>query len=407
MLDSNTLQIVKETAPVLKEHSREIGTTFYKKLFTKAPELYNIFNQTNQQRGIQQEALAYSVYAAGQHIDRLEEIEPLVERITEKHVALGVKAEQYPVVGETLLEAVQDVLGDAATDEIIGAWKEAYDYIADIFITKEQELYDDREEESWLGFRDFRVDEKVTESNEVTSFYLKPADGKSIASYEPGQYLTLKADIEGETYTHMRHYSLSDAPGQDYYRISVKREEGEGSTPDGIVSNHLHRNVKKGDTLAFAAPAGDFTLDTGNAPIVLISGGIGITPLLSMLNTMAATDTTRPVLFIHATENSTTHVMREHVEQLAAKNDHITSYVCYNQPIEEDRREKRFDKEGYIDYEWLTSILPEENAHYYFCGPVPFMKAINEHLKKAGVPKERSHYEVFNPVSVLEEAPDQ
>ncbi|MFC3040543.1 NO-inducible flavohemoprotein [Virgibacillus xinjiangensis] len=402
MLDSQSLEIVKKTAPLLKEHSREIGIRFYEKLFSKAPELYNIFNQTNQQRGIQQEALAYSVYAAGENIDDLSNIKPLVMRIAEKHVALGVKPEQYPVVGETLLEAVKEVLGDQATDEVIQAWGEAYNAISDTFISMEQELYQQREQNSWRGFREFIVDKKEQETASVTSFYLKPTDGKPIASYEPGQYLTLKAVIEGEKYTHMRHYSLSDAPNEDYYRISVKREEGNSmqEIPDGIVSNYLHRQVQEGDTLSFAAPAGDFVIDSEKLPIVLISGGIGLTPLMSMLQTLADKEPDRPVTFIHATQNSTTHAMKEDVERLAANHKNISSFVSYDRPTELDKEEKNFDKEGYIDLDWLRAVLPDKQADFYFCGAVPFMKA----LKEWGIPKERIHYEVFNPISILEEA---
>lgn len=123
MLDKETIQIVKSTAPILKEHSQEIGKRFYELLFSKVPELHNMFNQTNQKRGIQQEALAYAVYAAGENIDHLEALEPVIKRITEKHRAIGVKPEQYPIVGETLLAAVKDVLGDAATEEVLEAWK--------------------------------------------------------------------------------------------------------------------------------------------------------------------------------------------------------------------------------------------------------------------------------------------
>src|SRR5699024_10012150 len=227
---------------------------------SKAPELYNIFNQTNQERGIQQEALAYSVYAAGENIDQLDNLKELISRVTEKHAALGVKAEQYPIVGETLLEAVEDILGsDVATAEVIGAWEKAYNYIADAFIELENDLYKQQEKNSWIGFREFRVARKEKETDEVTSFYLKSADEKPIVSYNPGQYLTLRAEIPGEQYSHMRHYSLSDAPNEEYYRISVKREGGSGDARAGIVSNHLHHNVKEGDVLNFSAPSGDFT----------------------------------------------------------------------------------------------------------------------------------------------------
>jgi nitric oxide dioxygenase len=151
MLDENTINIVQSTAPVLKEHSKEIGKRFYTLLFEKAPDLYNIFNQTNQKRGLQQEALGYAVYAAGEHITNLDAIKPVIERISQKHRAIGIKAEQYPVVGETLLQAVKDVLGDTATDEIIEAWGKAYGYIADAFISIENKLYEETEHQAGGG----------------------------------------------------------------------------------------------------------------------------------------------------------------------------------------------------------------------------------------------------------------
>ncbi|MFT0800941.1 hypothetical protein VSK91_05685 [Bacillus swezeyi] len=152
-----------------------------------------------------------------------------------------MKPEQYPLVGETLLHAVKDVLGDTATEEVLGAWKKAYNEIAKAFIDIEQKLYQETEQlpGGWRGYRSFHVDQKVKESNLITSFYLKPEDGKPIASYQAGQYLTLKAEIKGEAYTHIRHYSLSDAPGKDDYRISVKREDAHGDAPAGIVSSYF------------------------------------------------------------------------------------------------------------------------------------------------------------------------
>ncbi|KKB72235.1 MULTISPECIES: NO-inducible flavohemoprotein [Bacillus] len=405
MLDKETIQIVKSTAPILKEHSQEIGKRFYELLFSKVPELHNMFNQTNQKRGIQQEALAYAVYAAGENIDHLEALEPVIKRITEKHRAIGVKPEQYPIVGETLLAAVKDVLGDAATEEVLEAWKKAYGEIAKAFINIEQKLYQETEQlpGGWEGYREFRVDQKVKESSLITSFYLKPEDGKPIASYEAGQYLTIKAEIEGEAYTHIRHYSLSDAPGKEYYRISVKREDAHGDAPAGIVSTYLHQQVQTGDILTFSAPAGDFVISSTDLPLVLISGGVGITPLLSMLNTTAEQQPNRQVTFIHSAKNSEFHAFKKHVADLAEKNENIRSFVCYEAPSSEDRYLQNFDKEGFIDLEWLQSILPGRDADFYFCGPIPFMKAVNGALKEWGVPKNNIHYEVFNPVAILEE----
>ncbi|WP_080873923.1 NO-inducible flavohemoprotein [Oceanobacillus timonensis] len=404
MLEENTIKIVKSTAPVLQEHSQEIGERFYELLFSRVPDLYNMFNQTNQKSGVQQGALAYGVYLAGANIDNLEAIETMVRRVTEKHRALGVQAEQYPIVGETLLEAVKDVLGDAATNEVIEAWEEAYQAIADIFIDIEKKLYQQAEQQpgGWTGFRTFLVDQKVKESEVITSFYLKPEDGKRIPAYKPGQYLTIQADIKGEKYFHMRHYSLSDAPNNLYFRISVKREGPQNGYPAGIVSNYLHHDVSVGDTLSIAAPAGDFTLSTEKQPIVLLSGGVGITPIMSMFNSLAESHPQREITFIHATENSKVHAMREHVEALTKKHKHINAFICYAAPTKQDRIENRYDKEGFIDLDWLKTVLSDNKKDFYFCGPLPFLKAINDALKEWGVSEENRTYELFSPVSTID-----
>lgn len=407
VLDEKTIKIVQSTAPVLKEHSSEIGKRFYSLLFSKAPDLYNLFNQTNQKRGIQQEALGYSVYAAGEHITNLEKLTPVIRRITEKHRAIGVVADHYPVVGETLLEAVKDVLGDAATDEILEAWGKAYGYIADAFIGIEKELYEEAKNTpgGWDGYRTFTIDKKEKETNSVTSYYLKPTDGGAIASYEPGQYLTLWAEIPGEKYKHIRHYSLSDVPGKEYYRISVKREEGHGEAPTGIVSNYLSSELDVGDKLEFSSPAGDFILDKSGSPVVLISGGIGLTPLMSMLNTIVENETNRKVTFIHATANSTEHAFKEHVKQLSTTHHSIKSFVVYESPTDADRRAQNYTKEGRIDLEFLKEVVSaKDESQFYLCGSIPFMKAINQALTERNVSKNHIHFEAFNPLAILGES---
>lgn len=202
---------------------------------------------------------------------------------------------------------------------------------------------------------------------------------------------------------HIRHYSLSDSPGKDYYRISVKREEAHGDAPSGIVSNYLHKQLQVGDMLQFSAPAGDFELDNTELPIVLISGGIGITPLLSMLNTIIEKQPQRQVTFIHATGNSQTHAFKDHLQQIVNEHQHIKSYVVYGAPTEADRTSGHFDKEGYVGLDFLQSIVPSKEANFYFCGPIPFMEAINEALNKWSVSKDHIHYEVFSPLAILGE----
>jgi nitric oxide dioxygenase len=403
-LSRETITVIKSTVPVLAEHWEAITKRFYEMMFSNHPELLNIFNHAHQKQGKQPKALANTVYAAAMHIDNLEAILPVVKQIAHKHRSLTVKAEHYPIVGKYLLLAIKDVLGDAATDEIINAWGEAYGIIADVFISVEKEMYDQaaNEEGGWSEYRDFIVSKKVKESDVITSIYLNPADGGNIPTFKPGQYISVKAVIAGEMYTHIRQYSLSDSPGKDYYRISVKREDERKHAPQGIVSNFLHNQVREGDVLEITAPAGEFVLNTeSKLPIVLISGGVGLTPMVSMLKTLAEYYPEKDVTFIHAALNSQTHALHEEVSKIANQNNNINSFLCYESPVDQDRKANLFHKEGYIDLPWLKSILNSNEAEFYFCGPIPFMKVIKEALTEWGVPKERIYFEFFGPAAEL------
>lgn len=404
MLDNKTIDTIKSTVPVLQEYGEKITKRFYELMFKNHPELLNIFNHANQKQGKQQKALAGTVYAAAQYIDNLEAIIPVVKQIAHKHRSIGIKAEHYPIVGKHLILAIKDVLGDAATPEITDAWEKAYAVIADVFISVEANMYDEaaNEEGGWSDFRNFTVTKKVSESEVITSFYLKPQDGKELSNFQPGQYISLKINIEGEKFTHIRQYSLSDSPDKDYYRITVKREEN-GASPDGIVSNYLHHHVEVGAVLQLSAPAGDFVLDFNQElPLVLLSGGVGITPMISMLNTVIKLQPNREVIFIHAAANGKVHALSEYVKGLAEKNEHVKSYVFYDSPTEEDRINNRFNEEGYVTYEWLKSNV-QVNSAFYFCGPTPFMKSMFKSLKELGVQREHIHFEFFGPMDSIEE----
>ncbi len=400
MLDQHTIEIIKSTVPVLQVHGKTITTAFYGMLFENHPELLNIFNHANQRQGKQQTALANAVLAAAANIDQLENILPVVKQIAEKHRALGVLPEHYPIVGETLLAAIQQVLGDAATPEIMDAWAKAYGVIADAFIGVEVAKYRETAEApgGWSGFRNFVVSQKIKETDLITSFYLSPQDQGAISSYLPGQYITVRVKPEGEEYTHIRHYSLSAAPGQPYYRITVKREDAATDKPAGVVSNYLHEAVHVGSVIEVSAPAGEFTLDQStNIPVVLISGGVGLTPMISMLETLATEQPERKVTYIHAAINGKLHAMKGTVEELNQSHSHLTSYVCYELPEENDT----FDKSGYMDLAWLQEVA-DPNADFYFCGPTPFMRAIYKALLEWNVPQERIHFEFFGPAGSLE-----
>jgi nitric oxide dioxygenase len=401
MLDQHTIEIIKSTVPVLQVHGTTITTAFYGMLFEKHPELLNIFNHANQRQGKQQTALSNAVLAAAVNIDQLGNILPVVKQIAEKHRALGILPEHYPIVGETLLSAIKQVLGDAATPEIMDAWAKAYGVIADAFIGVEVDKYREAAEApgGWRGFRNFVVSQKIKESELITSFYLSPQDGGAISSYLPGQYITVRVQPEGEKYTHIRHYSLSTSSGQPYYRISVKREDEAVNKPAGVVSTYLHEAVDVGTLLEVSAPAGDFTLDqSSDIPVVLISGGVGLTPMVSMLETLATEQPQREVTYIHAAINGRLHAMKGLIEELTECHPHLTSYVCYESPNEGDTSHKS----GYIDLPWLQEIV-DHNADFYFCGPTPFMSAIYKALLEWKVPEERIHYEFFGPAGSLKE----
>lgn len=399
MLSQPTIDIIKSTVPVLEKRGKEITATFYNNMFEAHPELLNIFNQANQRQGKQSAALAGAVYAAASHIDELDKILPAVRQIATKHRALQIKPEHYPIVGKYLLGAIAQVLGDAATPEILEAWGAAYGEIANAFIGVEAEMYKETAEAAggWEGYRPFVVERREKESEVITSFYLRPQDGKPVAAYLPGQYITLRVQPDNSAYTHIRHYSLSAAPGGDGYRISVRREEAGADKPAGVVSNYLHQHVTEGSVVEVSAPAGVFTLDIAkDTPVVLLSAGVGLTPMVSMLEALIQNRPDRKVTYIHAAKNGQYHAMKQRVADLTAANDQISSFVCYTQPLEEDHG----DRTGYINETWLKEVA-DPTADFYFCGPVSFMRTVNRILQQWGISEDRIHYEFFGPADDL------
>ena len=401
MLDQKTIDIIKSTVPVLEEHGVSITKRFYELLFTNHPELLNVFNHVNQKQGRQQTALANAVLAAAKYIDNLSVILPAVTQIAQKHRSLGITPEQYPIVGENLIQAIKDVLKEAANDEIIGAWTKAYGAIANAFIGIERDLYGAAENAvgGWKDFRPFKIWKKVVESDVITSFYLKPVDEKAIASFKPGQYISVKVNIPGQEFTHIRQYSLSDSPEKEYYRISVKRESGRENIPDGIVSNYLHSAIDQGDTITISAPEGGFVLNPTGKPIVLLSGGVGITPMMSMFNYLVEKqEPSVPVTFIHAAINGNVHAFKD---SPLPPNQDLHIHYAYEKPTDADRLENRFNYEGYLDASILNKWITDKESMVYFCGPVPFMKAMYSALKEIGIPEDHIYYEFFGPALTL------
>lgn len=392
MLSNETRSIIKSTVPVLEDHGVAITTAFYRNLFEAHPELLNIFNHANQAQGRQQTALAKAVYAAAVHIDELAEIMPAIIQIAHKHVSLGVKPEHYPVVGEYLLKAMKEVLGDAATDEIITAWAEAYSVIADAFIDVEKNMYRKtaEQENGWIYFKDFVVARKEKESQVITSFYLKPVDQSNVPAYIPGQYISIRLSIPGEPYAMIRQYSLSQASKADEFRISVKREAD--NDPNGVVSIYLHEKIQEGDRVEVSAPAGVFVLDSSKTtPVAFISGGVGITPMMSMFETVATSTPERPTTFLHGARNRLQHAFDEDIRSYTNRMEHAYYKTIYD---EEDGFITRRTLEEYVD--------PSGDA--YVCGPPPFMMSMIRELRNIGMDDSRIHFEFFGPALDLNDS---
>lgn len=391
MFSPDTVSLIQATVPLLEARGEDITRHFYKTMLGEHPELKAYFNEAHQAHGTQARALAGAVLAYARHIDRLEQLAPALPRIVQKHVALGVQPEHYPIVGQCLLRAIRDVLGDVASDAVLAAWAEAYGSLAQLLIDAEESAYRDTASQpgGWRGIRSLRVARKEVESELITSFYLVPDDGGALAPFQPGQYLTLVLDIDGATVR--RNYSLSDAPQRPWYRISVKRE------PGGRVSNWLHDEVQVGDRLQAQPPAGEFTLDAqAERPLLLVTGGVGITPAMAMLEASAASG--RPIRFVHAARHGGVHAFRSRVDQLAQAHDNVEVTYVYDAPRAGDAPHAV----GVVDAALLARQLPEDrDVDLYLLGPKPFMQSVYTHGRALGVPAERLHYEFFGPSETL------
>ncbi|TDV60801.1 NO-inducible flavohemoprotein [Pseudomonas sp. LP_7_YM] len=393
MLNASDRAIVKATVPLLESGGEALATHFYKKLLGRYPQVRPLFNQAHQASGAQPRALANAVLIYARHIDQLQELGELVTRIINKHVALQILPEHYPLVGECLLEAIRDVLGaQVATDAVIAAWGNAYWQLANILIGAEKDIYEEkaRAPGGWRGAREFKLVAKVPESAEITSFYLAPADGQPIVEFIAGQYIGLQLFLGGEELR--RNYSLSGLVRDNQYRISVKRENG------GRVSSHLHDELNIGDSINLFTPSGEFTLRQSDKPLVLISGGVGITPTLAMLQ--AALEGPRPIHFIHCARNGSVHAFRDWIEELVSKHSQLKRFYIYD---EEDHASPPADATGLLDQSRLEQWLPESrDLDAYLLGPQGFMAAVKRQLRAAGVPDEQVHYEFFGPATALE-----
>lgn len=254
------------------------------------------------------------------------------------------------------------------------------------------------------GFQGLKVVAKVQESRIITSFHLEPVDPTGWQPFRPGQFLVLRVPADGQRRAVPRSYSVSSSPGlAGRYRITIKREAAPSAdVPDGVGSCWLHDRINVGDVIQAAGPRGEFCLDEQSPrPVVLLSGGVGLTPLVSMLHALA-TGSTRPVHFIHACDNGELHALRDEVIALAGMRPGIDVHFCYRFPTETDRARRHHHSEGVLTRAIIDGLLPAREHDFYMCGPPPFMKAVYGLLRARGEPKERIAYEFFGPATVLE-----
>ncbi len=259
----------------------------------------------------------------------------------------------------------------------------------------------------WNGVRKFSVAKKVPDAGDACSFYLAPHDKKPLPPFKPGQYLTFELEIPGQKKKTIRCYSLSDAVNPDHYRVTIKRcPPSKPEHPVGLASNFFHDHIHEGTILDVKAPGGHFYLDTAKEfPVVLISGGVGITPCLSMLNELLALGSKREIWWFYGVRHGGEHIMREHVAALAAKHDNIRLHVCYSNPTEQDRLGVDYQHAGRVSVDLFRQLLPSSNYDFFMCGPGPMMESVTKGLAAWGVPDDRVHFEAFGPASVKKAAP--
>lgn len=397
MLSSNQRDLVTSCVPLLRAHGQVLTRNFYDRLFAAHPALRNVFNMSHQATGEQQQALAMAVLAYAQNINDPSVLAGALGVIAAKHASMGIRAEHYPLVGTHLLAAIKEVMGEAATRELLDAWAAAYDQLAALLMEAESTLY--REAAAapggWSGWRPFRVTRLERESATILSIYLQPTDGGPLPPFKPGQFVSVRR-IDASGVAQVRQYSLSDAPGRGHLRITVKREDALADAPAGIMSNILHEVTFTDDILELSFPQGDFTADASvSTPIVLLSAGVGITPMLGIAEHVLDTQPDRCVYFHHATRDRHSHAMGSWLRAKATAHSSLRTRVFYEAVTEGDVQGVHYDEEGRMDAELLGRLPELADADYYVCGPRGFMAAQIQALKRVGVDAGRIHSEVF------------
>jgi nitric oxide dioxygenase len=394
VLSDKSRPVVEATLPVVGENIQEIAKRFYRHMFGNHPELLDgLFNRGNQVDGSQQQALAGSVAAFAKALvatpDELPE--RLLSRIAHKHASLGIRPDQYRIVHDNLMWAIADVLGEAVTPEIAAAWDEVYWLMAYALIHEERGLYSARGVTPQTVWRDWEVEQKIRETDDVVTFVMKRIDDRLVKTSLPGQYVTVQMPMP-DGLRQPRQYSLTRADDGEHRQFSVKWVRGDGK-PAGEVSTLLVTSVDVGDVLTMSLPYGDVVLEETGRPVVFASAGIGITPMAGMLSHLVTAGSGLRIALLHADVNEDSFALRGQVLDDVRALRNATIHVWYEQgatsglPVDGTFA-------GLMD---LSQVDLPDNAMYYLCGPLPFMQAIRSALIERGIAPRDVQYEVFGP----------
>jgi len=376
-------EIVRATLPLIGERIEDITREFYRRMFAAHPELIrNLFNRGNQAQGAQQRALAASIATFATHLvdPALPHPAEMLSRIAHKHVSLGVTADQYRIVYEHLFAAIAAVLGpDTVTPEVAEAWDRVYWIMADVLIDLERSLYDEAGLAAGDVFRRARVTERVDDPSGAVLLTVHPL-GADFSNFRPGQYISVGVTLPDGA-RQLRQYSLVGAPGSAELSFAVR--------PAGEVSNWIAEHVRVGDLVDVTAPFGDLPTPTAGAPLVLVSAGIGVTPMLGILAHLAETAPATPVRVLHADRDVRSHPLRDRQRALLERLPNATLDLWY-----EDPTGAAGARAGLLD---LDDVDLPAGAEVYLCGGTGFVQAVRGALLGRGVPAERVHCELFTP----------
>jgi len=419
LLEQQTLDVVNATAAAVVANIETITSRFYPYMFETHPATLNYFNKSHQvshcphtgEASAQPFALAHAIVRYVGHLNDPEGLRIAIELAAQKHCALQVKAEHYPIVYECFMWAVGQVLGAAVTTEVADAWGKVVLYIARAFIEREVEIYDNalNTENGWFGWKDFVCTEKKRETDAIYTFSLAPADGKALPKLDAGgKYITLRAkdipDASAE-YT-SRHYSISLVDGNKY-SISVLVEQGLSGVPNGVFSNFLKNSLKVGDTIEVGMPFGTMTTtdtDYANKPAVIVVGGIGCTVGISIMKGIVSKCDFKKIYFVHCVRDGAYHSHSNKIAKIQQQHKNKISLLrVYSRPRDIDTKEVDYDVAGRLNLESLSSFVPLEDinlAHYFLCGPEGLVLDTVQNLtSKLNVDRKRIQFECFGPLS--------